>query len=102
MSIEKFDHKDSYITSQVAHITCKKDLRKFCGRQFPMSYQWRIRHANHHCKYLYPPAYQLVVKCILLSKESYNVRLEKDGENCALSYTPFMEGHAGFSVTQVH
>jgi hypothetical protein len=45
---EKFDLKDSYITSQAAHITCKKDHPKILQETVSTSYQWHIRHSDHH------------------------------------------------------
>jgi hypothetical protein len=85
-----YDPKTSYIISQVAHITCKKDnyeiLSNTVAQRLSTGYE-KLQASS--LVFIKPPSEKSKVKAIFISKRASNIQIERDvtGSNkCVLTY----------------
>ena len=99
-----YDPKSSYIVSQVAHITCKKDhheiLSATVSDALSAGYE---KLQSSSLVFIQPPSKK--IKAIYVSKHAKDIKLEQDTEDdskCRLSYFLLSDTENGFSMKHVH
>jgi hypothetical protein len=96
-----FNVKDSYITSQIAHITCKKDhheiLSKTVSESISVGYE---KLQSSMLIFIKAPTSNSKVKALYLTNHAENICLEKNAgdETCQLTYMISSQNENGFSM----
>jgi hypothetical protein len=101
---QNFDPKTSYIVSQVAHITCKKDHHEILSATVSDRLSAGYEKLQSSCLvFIKPPSSK--IKAVYISRHAFDVQLELDGDDvtkCHLTYALSSNEENGFSMKHCH
>ncbi len=98
---EGFNAKDSYIASQIAHMTCKKDYREILSQTVSENiFAGYEKLPSSMLIFLKSPTSGTKVKALYLTKHAENISLENKAgdETCHLTYMISSRNEKGFSM----
>jgi len=99
-----YDPKSSYIVSQVAHITCKKDHHEILSATVSDALSVGYEKLQSSCLvFIQPPNKK--IKAVYVSKHAVDLKLEQateDASKCLLTYFLSSNAENGFSMKHIH